>query len=160
MGSKDHCRTIHCTTGRIKTKNPAERLSFSHFSKNAIRHSSSVWESRWPSLAGLSVLTSLLASVDVKIYWTMLQHWSQRVPNILADIWGHEWPKLKKIVENKVQFCRFFNVFFLIFFSLLFLVSFLLLHLIQVYRLCTQLLQYITLLLERENVCAWGRRGE
>ena len=31
---------------------------------------------------GLSVLTSLPASVDVKIYWTMLRHWSQLVPNI------------------------------------------------------------------------------
>ena len=30
----------------------------------------------------LSVLTSLLASVDVKIYCTMLRHWSQLVPNI------------------------------------------------------------------------------
>ena len=34
MGTKDHCRIIHCTTGRIKAKNPAERLSFS-FSKKA-----------------------------------------------------------------------------------------------------------------------------
>ena len=30
---------------------------------------------------GLSVLTSLLVSVDVKLYWTMLWHWSQLVPN-------------------------------------------------------------------------------
>ena len=37
---------------------------------------------------GLSVLTSLLASVDVKLYWTMLRHWSQLVPNISTDIWG------------------------------------------------------------------------
>ena len=29
---------------------------------------------------GLSVLTSLLVSVDVKLYWTMLRHWSQLVP--------------------------------------------------------------------------------
>jgi len=28
---------------------------------------------------GLSVLTSLLVSVDVKLYWTMLRHWSQLV---------------------------------------------------------------------------------
>ena len=28
MGSKDHCRIIHCTTARIKARNPAERLSF------------------------------------------------------------------------------------------------------------------------------------
>ena len=38
---------------------------------------------------GLSVLTSLLASVDVKIYWTVLRHWSQLVPNTSTDIWGH-----------------------------------------------------------------------
>ena len=30
---------------------------------------------------GLSVLTSLLVSVDIKLYWTMLRHWSQLVPN-------------------------------------------------------------------------------
>ena len=30
---------------------------------------------------GLSVLTSLMVSVDVKHYWTMLTHWSQLVPN-------------------------------------------------------------------------------
>ena len=38
---------------------------------------------------GLSILTSLLASVDVMIYWTMLRHWSQLVPSMSADIWGH-----------------------------------------------------------------------
>ena len=31
----------------------------------------------------------LLVSVDVKIYWTVLRHWSQLVPNMSADIWGH-----------------------------------------------------------------------
>ena len=35
---------------------------------------------------GLSVLTSLLVSVDVKLYCTMLRHWSQLVPNMSADI--------------------------------------------------------------------------
>ena len=35
---------------------------------------------------GLSVLTSLLVSVDVKIYRTMLRHWSQLVPNMSSDI--------------------------------------------------------------------------
>ena len=35
---------------------------------------------------GLSVLTSLLVSVDVKIYCTVLRHWSQLVPNISHDI--------------------------------------------------------------------------
>ena len=37
----------------------------------------------------LSVLTSLLVSVDVRIYWTVLRHWSQLVPNMSNDIWGH-----------------------------------------------------------------------
>ena len=34
----------------------------------------------------LSVLTSLLVSVDVKLYRTMLRHWSQLVPNKSSDI--------------------------------------------------------------------------
>ena len=38
---------------------------------------------------GPSVLTSILVSVDVKQYWTMLRHWSQLVPNMSTDIWGH-----------------------------------------------------------------------
>ena len=38
---------------------------------------------------GLSVLTSLLVSVDVKNYWTMLRHWSHLVLNMSTDIWGH-----------------------------------------------------------------------
>ena len=40
--------------------------------------------------AGLSVLTSLMVSVDVKQHSTMLTHWSQIVPNMSADIRGHE----------------------------------------------------------------------
>ena len=35
---------------------------------------------------GLSVLTSLLVSVDVKIYCSVLRHWSQLVPNMSHDI--------------------------------------------------------------------------
>ena len=35
---------------------------------------------------GLSVLTSLLVSVDVKLYRTMLRHWSQLVPNMSTNI--------------------------------------------------------------------------
>ena len=34
----------------------------------------------------LSVLTSLLVSVEVKPYGTMLRHWSQLVPVIYTDI--------------------------------------------------------------------------
>ena len=37
-----------------------------------------------------SVLMSLLVSVDIKQYWTMLMHWSQLVPNMSIDICGHE----------------------------------------------------------------------
>ena len=43
----------------------------------------------WGGRPGLSVLTNLLVSVDVKIYWTVLRHWSQLVPNMSTDIWGH-----------------------------------------------------------------------
>ena len=28
-------------------------------------------------------------SLDVKLYWTMLRHWSQLAPNMSADIRGH-----------------------------------------------------------------------
>ena len=34
----------------------------------------------------LSVLTSLLVSVDVNNYCTVLRHWSQLVPNMSTDI--------------------------------------------------------------------------
>ena len=39
---------------------------------------------------GLSILTSLTVSVDVKQHWTVLRCWSQFVPNMLTDIRGHE----------------------------------------------------------------------
>ena len=35
---------------------------------------------------GLPVLMSLLVSVDVKNYCTVLSHWSQLVPNMSTDI--------------------------------------------------------------------------
>ena len=35
---------------------------------------------------GLSVLTCLLVSVDVKNYWSVLRHWSRLVPNMSTDI--------------------------------------------------------------------------
>ena len=41
-------------------------------------------------LAELFVLMSLMVSVDVKQYWTVLRHWSQFVPNMSTDIRGHE----------------------------------------------------------------------
>ena len=34
---------------------------------------------------GLAVLTSPVVSVDVKLWWTMLTHWSQLVPNTLCQ---------------------------------------------------------------------------
>ena len=37
----------------------------------------------------LAVLTSLLVSVDAKLCWTTLRYWSQLVPNMSTDIWGH-----------------------------------------------------------------------
>ena len=43
----------------------------------------------WGGCPGLSVLTSLLVSVDVNNYCTVLRHWSQLVPNMSTDIWGH-----------------------------------------------------------------------
>ena len=43
----------------------------------------------WGGRPGLSVLMSLLVSVDVNNYWTVLQHWSQLVPSMSTDIWGH-----------------------------------------------------------------------
>ena len=43
----------------------------------------------WGGHPGLAVLTSLLVSVDIKLYWTMLRHWSQLVPSMSTDIWGH-----------------------------------------------------------------------
>ena len=46
----------------------------------------------WGGRPGLSILTSLLVSVDIKLYWTMLQHWSQLVRNMSTDIWGHYLP--------------------------------------------------------------------
>ena len=39
---------------------------------------------------GLPVIKSLMISVDVKQHWTVLRHWSQFVPNMSTDIWGHE----------------------------------------------------------------------
>ena len=51
---------------------------------------------------GLSVLTSLLVSVGVKLYWTMLRHWSQLVPNMSTDIRGH-LPSLPTIQNHMRQ---------------------------------------------------------
>ena len=39
---------------------------------------------------GLSVLTSLMVSVDVQQHRTVLTHWSQLVTNMSTDIRGHQ----------------------------------------------------------------------
>ena len=53
--------------------------------------SGAVSESTRGGSPGLFVLTSLMVSVNVKQYWTMLRHWSQFVPNNMStDIRGHE----------------------------------------------------------------------
>ena len=44
----------------------------------------------WGGCPGLSFLTSLMVSVDVKQYWTILRHWFQLVPNISSDIRRHK----------------------------------------------------------------------
>ena len=44
----------------------------------------------WGGRPGLSVLTSLKVSVDIKQHWTMLRHWPQFVPDMSTDIRGHE----------------------------------------------------------------------
>ena len=44
----------------------------------------------WGGRHGLSILMNLTVTVDIKQHWTMLQHWSQFVPNMSADIRGHE----------------------------------------------------------------------
>ena len=49
-----------------------------------------LWESRG-GRPGLSVITSLPVSVDVKLYWTMLRHWSQLVPNMSSEDIKHHF---------------------------------------------------------------------
>ena len=51
---------------------------------------------------GLSVLTSLLVSVDVNLYWTMLTHWPLLVPNRSTDIRGLE-ALLQSLFRQLVQ---------------------------------------------------------
>ena len=51
---------------------------------------------------GLTVLTSLLVSVDIKLYWTMLRHWSQLVPNMSTDIRGH-WSQLDPNMSTDIR---------------------------------------------------------
>ena len=50
---------------------------------------------------GLSVLTSLLVSVDVKNYRTMLRHWSQLVPNMSTDSSSEEKMRVQELSESR-----------------------------------------------------------
>ena len=45
MGAKGHCHVIHCTTGRIKVRNPAKRLSFIFSKKAKILYSAALTQS-------------------------------------------------------------------------------------------------------------------
>ena len=59
------------------------------FKQGRIQHPTNIVQELCESRGGrpgLSVLTSLLVSVDVKIYCTVLRHWSQLVPNMSHDI--------------------------------------------------------------------------
>ena len=78
--------------------------SLSHFFPNFHFRVQELCESRG-GRPGLSVLTSLMVSVDIKQHWTVLRHWSQFVPNTLTDISEHEalhnhHPKLAKTFED------------------------------------------------------------
>ena len=57
---------------------------------------------------GLSVLTSLLVSMDVKNYWTVLRHWSQLVPNMSPkkSVLGHP-------IARATSYCLFPDTFWL-----------------------------------------------
>ena len=49
---------------------------------------------------GFSVLTSLMVSLDVKQYWTILMHWSQLVPNMSTDIRGHQATQQQRYTDS------------------------------------------------------------
>ena len=101
------CQSTHVNVRRIcPGKKNQKNLSSNNFGfiyadvSNVVNYKRNVWynlsccivqelcESRG-GRPGLSVLMSLLVSMDVKIYWTMLQHWSQLVLNMSVDVWGH-----------------------------------------------------------------------
>ena len=68
---------------------PGEKRPHSHYKFDAATMSCVIVQELCESRGGrpgLSVLTSLLVSVDVKIYCTVLRHWSQLVPNMSHDI--------------------------------------------------------------------------
>ena len=86
------CHVPNATVRQRKPHLPHHRNHGTFFSVNVgggERTSSAIVQQLCESRGGrpeLSVLTSLLASVDVKIYCTVLRHWSQLVPNMSADI--------------------------------------------------------------------------
>ena len=84
-----HTHTMHTHTHTMHTHTPVEQThAHMHKDMHACTIVQKLCESRG-GRPGLSVLMSLLVSVDVKIYWTVLRHWSQLVRNMSTDIWGH-----------------------------------------------------------------------
>ena len=73
------------TLGRCFRKQAAQARTLFKYITMALDIVQELCESRG-GRPGLSVLTSLLVSVDVKIYCTVLRHWSQLVPNMSTDI--------------------------------------------------------------------------
>ena len=110
--NKFTCHRSHCATNclhwlneervftfrekRVAVKSPllhylpkADSGVYSSYPPVVSYHSSgAVWESRWTSWAVRPNEPSGF-QVDVKIYCTVLRHWSQLVPNMSHDIWGH-----------------------------------------------------------------------
>ena len=76
---------LHCSGSMMTHSGDRDLLRATAITRDIVQE---LCESRG-GRPGLSVLTSLLVSVDVKIYWTVLRHWSQLVPNMSTDIWGH-----------------------------------------------------------------------
>ena len=89
--SVDHGRCPQSLTSEYGMSNYSSRLPFEIKTLEQLRTYfivQELCESRG-GRPGLSVLTSFLVSVDVKVYWTMLRHWSQLVPNMSTDIRRH-----------------------------------------------------------------------
>ena len=84
LGPRQGCcyLIVRATLGVLR---PVNRYGYIRASLHYIHIVQELCESRG-GRPGLSVLTSLLVSVDVKIYCTVLRHWSQLVPNMSHDI--------------------------------------------------------------------------
>ena len=74
---------------KVEQENAAVKLKEKQYKHKALQALLVIAQEMCESRGGrpeLSVLTSLLVSVDVKYYWTVLRHWSQLVPNMSTDI--------------------------------------------------------------------------